>query len=381
MKKDSQSVSRRKLLKGLGSGALLTAAGTVLAQTGCSTPGRAVEWASTYDWICVGSGVGALAAAFRGQDLGMKTLVLEKTEMIGGTSSQVGGTGAFCFMNRWQKAAGSEDSREKSLAYLRHVGGGYAIQGHMETYVDNAARVIEYISDKEGIEFQGGKGAGFYDAAAPHAAAQGRRISVTKPFHAPDLGAWRDKVRQFPYLHGFLEALGFSAADEAYGPFRTVERQLAAWKKRLGPAKFEALLRENEEYRTGGAGWMCYLLHALLKRGGEARTGAEVERLLVENGRVVGVAVNQKGKVENIRSNKGVLLALGNKMLGMESDWGDGWRLAAEVGAEINSVSQIVTALTIMVAGETFPNGKPIGRRGADRYQPHSLIVNRFGER
>ncbi len=313
----------------------------------------------------------------------MKSLILEKTDRLGGISSQVGGTGAFCFVNRWQKAAGIQDSREKALGYLRHVGGGYAMEGHMEAYVDNAARVIEYISDKEGIEFTGAKSSGFYDAAVPQAAAKGRRITISKPFHAPALGAWRDKVRQFPYLRGFLEALsgrGISS-EEAYGPFRTSERELAAWKKRLGPAKFEALLQENEEYREGGAGWMAYLLNALVKRGGEVRTEAEVERLLVENGRVVGVVVNQKGKVENIRADKGVLLALGNKMLGMEADWGDGWRLAAEAGAKINNESQIVTALTIRVPDELFPNGKPIGRRGPERYMPHSLIVNRFGER
>ena len=59
--------SRRSVFKGLGSGALVAAVPTALSHT-TSAQGT-LESTSTYDWICVGSGAGGLAAAIRGHDL------------------------------------------------------------------------------------------------------------------------------------------------------------------------------------------------------------------------------------------------------------------------------------------------------------------------
>ena len=381
--KDEQSESRRKFIKGVGSGMLLA---SVASATSCSSSGT--QWASTYDWICVGSGVGGCAAAIAGSEQGMKTLLLEQTDLIGGSSSQASSTGGlFAPMNRWQKEAGIQDTREKALAYLRFVGGGYAQEGHMEAYVDNAARVLEFFRDKEGIAFTAGTPPtqGFYDAVAPHAGVAGRRVRPTVPFPAADLGTWRDKVRLRLWLRGFVEALqekeGFRSPLSDEGPARTMENQLEAWRKRLGPAKVEELLRKEEETREGAHGWMAYLFRGVIRRGIEVRTNAKVEKLLTENGRVSGVAVNQNGKTENIRANKGVLLALGNSWLGMEVGWGPVWMLAAEAGAKIQSESLVMKMTCIHVPGETFPNGKAVGRTNYERFMQHSLIVNRFGQR
>ncbi len=375
--------ARRKFLKGLGSGALLAVAGT---STGCSATNT--EWNSTFDWICVGSGVGGCSAAIAGHDQGMKTVLLEQTDKIGGSSSQASSRGGlFAPMNRWQKEAGIQDSREKGLAYLRFVSGGYAQQELMEAYVDNAARVLEFFHDKEGIAFGLGRrpSQGFYDPVAPHAAVPGRRIEPTEPFPAKELGSWRDKVRIRLWYRGFVEALeqleGFRSPLADEGPAHTAANELEAWKKRLGPAKFEELVRKEEEQRNGGHGWMAYLFRGVMRRGVEVRTKSRLEKLLTENGRVVGVSVNQDGKLENIRATKGVLLAMGNTWLGMEVGWGPVWMLAADAGAKIQSEPLVMKMVTINVPGETFPNGKLVGRTNYERFMQHSLIVNRFGER
>jgi len=160
-----------------------------------------------------------------------------------------------------------------------------------------------------------------------------------------------------------------------------MENQLEAWKKRVGPAKFEELIRREEESREGAHGWMAYLFRSVIHRGIEVRTNAKVERLLTENGRVVGLVVNQNGAVQNIRANRGVLLALGNSWLGMDVGWGPAWMLAAEVGAKIQSEPFVLKMIAIHVPGETFPNGRPVGRTNYERFMQHSILVNRFGER
>ena len=265
------------------------------------------------------------------------------------------------------------------------MGGGYVNREHAESFVDNAARVTEYLHQKAEIEFtmSDPPGGGFYDTVVtPPGAGVPGRGGGTAPFPAETLGAWRDKVRHRLWYRGFLEALGGPPIPiQAYGPARTAERQLEAWKKVLGPAKFEVLVKENEEHRTSGGSYVGYLFRAVIKRRIDVRLDAEVERLLVENDRVAGVVVNQKGKIENIRANKGVLLALGNSMLAMDVGWGEGWQLAAEVGGKIISEPHIVAMVTIHVPGEVYPNGKPAGRTNYEKFMQHSLVVNRFGER
>ena len=382
MGKSQGSTSRRKFIKGLGGGALATAAATALSGAGCSTGGR-TEWTSTYDWICAGSGVAGLAATIRGHDLGMKTLLLEKTDKIGGITSQTGG-GSWMPMHYLQKAAGIQDSREQALNYVYHVGSGYARKEYSEAYVDNAARVIDYLHQKADVEFTTSDppSVQFYDPAViPRDAVVRGRLISSKPFPSETLGAWRNKVRQSLWIRGFPGSLGGRESGVTDGPARIVERQVEAWKKRLGPAKFEELVRKDEEQRQGGQALISYLFRAVLKRGIDVRVETEVERLLEENGQVVGVVVNQNGKRENIRANKGVLLALGNAMLGMDVGWGAGWMLAAQVGGKLHSEPHIIAQVMIYVPEEIFPNGKPAGRVNYERFMQHGLVVNRFGER
>ena len=52
---------------------------------------EAGDSSETFDWICVGSGTSGLAAAIFGHDQGMKTLLIEKDDRIGGTTSRGAG--------------------------------------------------------------------------------------------------------------------------------------------------------------------------------------------------------------------------------------------------------------------------------------------------
>jgi 3-oxosteroid 1-dehydrogenase len=65
----------------------------------------------------------------------------------------------------------------------------------------------------------------------------------------------------------------------------------------------------------------------------------------------------------------------------MDVGWGPAWMLAAEVGAQIVSEPFILKMIAIHVPGETFPNGRPVGRTNYERFMQHSILVNRYGER
>ncbi len=369
--------SRRKFMKDVGGSVLLTAAASTVPSISQAAQGTGSGWNSTVDWICVGSGVAGCAAAIAGSDQGMKTLLVEKSNMIGGISSQSGGS-LWVPMSHLAKAAGVKDSREEALDYLRYAGGGYSLPEHMETFVDHVARVFEYLQRKADVRLKLSGGAEFYYPVAPGSKQSGRSL-VVEPFSSSELGSWRDKVLLPVYYRGFLEGNATEGSEGGAGPTRNSENRLVHWRKRLGAAKVEALLKQNDEERVGGAGLMAYLFRAILKRGIDVQTGANVERLVFQDDRAVGIELNQGGQRKRIQAKKGVLLATGGDALGLDKP--EGWKLAVPGGAAVIARATIQAQLFVPVPGEKYPDGKPSGRINYEIGKTHGLIVNRFAER
>ena len=405
MEKDGMMKSRRKFIKKLGGAALGTAAASAVLTTGCSISGAATEWSATYDWVVVGSGHTGCAAAIFGHDKGFKTLLLEKLEKIGGTSSQGAGIW-YVPMNYLMKEAGIPDSREEAISYCRYITGGPQIDGgpyhpeHTEAFVDNAARAVEYLHSKADVKFRiseiidswavFSEGGWRLKEGNMGSKRQGRGL-VVEPMPAETLGEWRDKVSLSIFYCGLGEALEGQEHNPSLGrltkgaylgphigysgPLRGVDSvALKLWRKRLGP-KLDPLLKKDEELRTGGAGLVAYLFRAVIKRGIDVRTETSAERLLVENGRVVGVVVNHGGKEENIKVNKGVVLATGG---------GNGARMAINAGAGFSAEAGIETLERMPVPGEPetyYPGSGEVLRANYELRMRHSIVVNRFGER
>lgn len=69
------------------------------------------------DLLVVGSGAGALTAAITAHDHGGKVLVVEKSDMYGGTSATSGG-GIWIPCNHLMAEHGEDDTAEAALEYL-----------------------------------------------------------------------------------------------------------------------------------------------------------------------------------------------------------------------------------------------------------------------
>ena len=63
--------------------------------------------APEFDVIVVGSGAGALLAAIRASDEGLKPLVIEKADLVGGTSALSGGGIWIPTYNEWKTITGT----------------------------------------------------------------------------------------------------------------------------------------------------------------------------------------------------------------------------------------------------------------------------------
>lgn len=80
------------------------------------------EFDEVFDFVVVGSGGGSLCAGLVLRAAGKSVLVLEKTEVIGGSTARSGGV-MWIPNNPFMKRDGVEDSFEQAATYLDGVVG------------------------------------------------------------------------------------------------------------------------------------------------------------------------------------------------------------------------------------------------------------------
>ena len=76
----------------------------------------------THDFVVVGSGGGSMCAGLVMRKAGKSVVILEKTDLIGGTTARSGGV-MWIPNNRFMKEAGVEDSYEQAMRYMEATAG------------------------------------------------------------------------------------------------------------------------------------------------------------------------------------------------------------------------------------------------------------------
>ncbi|MEK8145911.1 FAD-dependent oxidoreductase [Streptomyces sp. M10(2022)] len=222
------------------------AAHTTQTQGGSMSAGRR-ELDSEHDVVVVGSGAGAMTGAYLAASAGLSTVVLERTELLGGTSAY---SGAACWLpgSQVQERAGIGDSTELARNYLRALLGDRE-RDRQEAFLRHAPELVARLEQDPALEFE-------WRAFPDYA-------------EAPD--AWRRAAPSFRSTCG-RTAWRAPAAHTARG--------------RPGPDRRRAPGRTL----TAGRALIGRLLLALTGTGnGRVRTGIRVRRLLTDDGRVTGV--------------------------------------------------------------------------------------------
>jgi hypothetical protein len=103
------------------------------------------DWDRIVDVVIVGSGGAALVAATMAADEGAEVLVVEKDELLGGTTAVSGG-GIWLPNNHVMAEAGIPDSKEAALTYIERVCDGRAPDpALLEVFVDTAPEMLKYL--------------------------------------------------------------------------------------------------------------------------------------------------------------------------------------------------------------------------------------------
>jgi succinate dehydrogenase/fumarate reductase flavoprotein subunit len=335
---------------------------------------RPDRWDRVVDVVVVGSGAAGLTAATLAHDGGAEVVVLEKAPLIGGTTGVSGGM-PWVPLNRHMADLGVDDSRDEALTYIRRLTlGREPDPALVETYVDTAPEVIDYLEAKTPLRMTAPTTFNDYYAHLPGGKLKGRSIEPA-PFDAHELGEWAARLRTSPHL-----------------PWLTMEEGARFLRGEDMPDVELAGRRQADDVRVLGPALVAALFKGLLDRGVEVRTGEPVEDLVVEDGAVIGV----RSSAGLTGARKGVVLAsggfewndemvrgfIGERLEPMSPPYneGDGHRMAMEVGALLGNMRSFWGQPGIFEPGFEI-DGRPVPQMGSVRSTPGVIVVNRHGRR
>lgn len=341
-----------------------------------------MKMSTSYDVVVVGTGAAGLSAALSAEAQGARVLVVEKAASVGGTTAMSGGC-IWAPGHHYMGEMGVSDSREAVLEYIHAVspeGWHNREEPLWAVFVDAVPEMLKFLEAHTPLKFEPNRDPDPY-AEAPGGLPYGRNVSPA-PLRASILGAWRDKVRSpsvdFRLSYGEIVDTFFYANPKKWMP-RYLPRLI--WRKLV-------------DTRVRGNALSVGLLKGCLDRGIEIWLEAPAKRLIMEDGRVTGLDVEQDGETVSVHAGNGVVLASG----GFEWDpammaayfpgpveWtaspstntGDGHRMAKDVGAQFDHMDQALIMGTTPVTYEGRLQGLP----AADYFLPHSMIVNKDGQR
>jgi succinate dehydrogenase/fumarate reductase flavoprotein subunit len=261
-----------------------------------------------YDLVVAGSGGAGMTAALTGAIRGLSVLVIEKADVIGGTTAL--SAGSIWIPNTHHAAPGS-DSFEQALTYLQATVGNYSPQQLKTAFLKKGPEMVRLLEEQSDVKLRAYAYHPDYLADAEGATLSGRVLEPL-PFDGRRLG--EDFVRLRTPLPEFT-LFGGMMVD------RNDIRHLLSCTHSLQSASHTATLlgryaRDRLRYRRGtrlvmGNALVGRLLYSLRRRGVPVWTGCRLLQLNGGRDRVDGVLIERNGKTMSVPARRGVVLACG----------------------------------------------------------------------
>jgi len=265
-----------------------------------------------FDVIVLGAGAGGLAAACVAAAEGLATLLIEKSEFVGGTTAVSGGM-VWIPANPKMQEAGIADSVEAARRYLDAVAPARRDSAVREAFLARGPEAIAYLEAHTALRLRPVTNYPDYYPDAPGATLGGRVLEPVD-FDGYTLGRSFSLLR-WP-LPEFMLFGGMMIARPDLPHFRNVDRSprsaLRVARLLLDYAGQRLLAPRGTRLVLGNA-LVARLLKSALDLGVTLRLGARATRVLIEDGRATGVALEAGGtqSAETLQARAGVVLATG----------------------------------------------------------------------
>lgn len=267
-----------------------------------------------FDLVVAGSGAAGLAAAVIARSKGMRVVILEKTDLVGGTTSYSGGV-VWVPNSRQNIESGLADSVEQAEAYLDSIIATTHERDARHTYLERGAEALAYLESVTGPlfyvresnspdYFPEAKGASRKGRAMTPLNCDGRKLGarfrdIRPPL--PELSLFGRQMLELKDVYHLLNAR--RSPRSAFHALRLILRDLH---DRLFHASYGRGTR-----LTNGNALVANLYQSVLAQNIPVLRNAPLVDLVRDDGRIVGVVVEQEGVRKAITARCGVILATG----------------------------------------------------------------------
>ena len=349
------------------------------------------EWDYLTDLLVVGSG-GGLAAAVTAAEIGLDALVVEKEDLIGGSTAMSGGV-VWLPNNPLMVEDGVPDSLEQGLEYFESVVGPPTPASSIArrtAYIEAGSAMVQMLRTL-GVHFLRCEGYSDYYAGVRGyrgGVARGRAIECHY-FDAHQLGPWEQKLRG-----AFTGGVVVYTHESSRAQLVVRTREGATVASRIARRTIGGIVK-GEARLTNGAALVASLLKLAIERSVPVWTGTKLVDLVVEDGEVRGAVLERGGKQVRVRARGGVLINAGGFSHNREmrekfsgehpnsaqwsssnpGDTGEAIELAMKLGAGIDLMDEAWWIPTTI-----RPNGSVVFVHG-ERCKPGCIIVDASGSR
>ena len=348
---------------------------------------KIAAWDEETDFVVVGSGAGASCAGLQLRAARHEVLVLEKEDLLGGSTAMSGGV-LWVPNNPPMRREGVPDSHQEGRRYMDALVGDVgraSTSARREAFLSAGPKLIEFM-EGHGVQFLRCEGWSDYYDELPGGNARGR--SLCCPLVSVDeLGPWAKSLRRHPRAPAL--------ASHEIRSLMLMTRTLAgaAMAARVGARMALKRLFGHDQLGMGAA-LQARFINAALMAGVTFRAGTPVTRLIDEDGRVTGVLAMKSGREWRIRAKLGVLINAGgfshNQRMrdqfgpqGLRHEWsasnpGDTGEMieeAVRLGADVDLMDEAWWIPSVIP-----PGGAP-AHMVADISKPHLIVVDGEGQR
>jgi len=110
------------------------------------------EWDKSVDVLVIGSGAGGFVAALAAASSHANVLILEKSDLWGGSSATSGG-GIWIPNSHLAQAAGITDSADLAFQYVRALAADNVPDANIRAYVETAAVMLRWLEDNTPVRY------------------------------------------------------------------------------------------------------------------------------------------------------------------------------------------------------------------------------------
>jgi len=352
------------------------------------------QWDVETDVLVAGSGAAALTAGVVAAVQGAKTLVIEKSELFGGTSATSGGV-IWIPATSQALAAGHADSPEEAFQYVRALSDANVPDERIWAFVRRGREMVAWLEAHTLVKVRAYPYADYHPEMP--GGKPGWRSHEAPPLHASELGADFERLRPPHPAVQFMGRVSWTLEETGALLFRTPGWWLTAltlFGNYLLDFPYRLNSRRDRRLTLGNA-LLGRLKLSFNRAGGELWLKAPLIELIASDGRVTGAVVEREGRRLRVGARRAVVLAAGGfeRNAAMRAQYLPLSPNPAWSGSQTNNTGDAILAATRIGAATlnmdsawwgtslSLPGEERARLLAFERALPGSIIVNQAGVR